>query len=243
LALRSLLVWISCGLLTGANMASYRLNIARVRGCPAPAELAAALEEFSLPEGEEFGILNHSATDRAVFGTVVRTVQQAVQRLDAEAREVTAAAVEKVQVYPFGIHPAAETLELYAGSFSGIEQMGTFLAGCLGLSTVVEGIELDIASAVDRLLEWTERFQLRSIRVAEYAHNSYMSGPYAPKFLDSESGREFLAEYAEFVTSASVRFSMQMGRANVKLNGKACFGFSCHEDDRPAVQALLRRLV
>ena len=224
-------------------MASYKLNIARIRGCPPAGTLAKALEAYGLPEDDEFGVLNHSATEQAAFGTVVRKVQQAVQRLDVEAREVTAAAVEKVNVYPFGIHPSTETLEVYAGSASSVEQMGIFLSGHLELPTVVEGIELDIPGALEKLANQTERFQLRAIRVNDYAHNSYMAGPYAPKFLDSEHGKDFLAEYAEFVVSADVRFAGQMGRVNVKLTPKASFSFSCHEEDRPAVQSILRRLV
>ena len=224
-------------------MASYKLNIATVRGCPAPEALAEALEAYGLPEDDEFGVLNHSATPQAVFGTVVRKVQQAVQRLDREAREVTAAPVEKVQVYPFGIHPRRKVLELYAGSATALEQMGVFLGSCLALPTVVEPIELDIASSVARLGERTERFQLRSVRVSEYAHNSFMSGPYAPKFLDSEHGKDFLEEYAQFVVAANVRFRLQMGYANVRLAAKACFGYSCHEEDRPGVQSILRQLL
>jgi len=224
-------------------MATYKLNIARIRRCPPPERLAEALEAFGLPEDDEYGVLNHSATPRAVFGTVVRKVEQAVQRLDAEAREVTAAAVEKVQVYPFGIRPDAEVLELYAGGVSSIEKMGEFLSGSLGLPTAVEVIEVDVPAALAKLTKLTERLQLQSVRVADYAHNSYMAGPYAPKFLDSEHGREFLEEYAESVTAASVRFACPMGRTRVKLSPKACFSFSCHEDDRPVVLSILRKLV
>ena len=224
-------------------MATYRLNIARIRNCPPPDTLDEALEAFALPEDEEFGVLNHSATKQAVFGSVVRKVQQAVQRLDVKAREVTAAAIEKVQVYPFAAYPPAELLEVYAGSSGAIDQMATFFSRCLALPTLVEPIELDIPSAVDRLARRTERFQLRSVRVSEYAHDSYMSGLYAPKFLDSGHGRDFLTEYAEFVTAASVRFAAQTGRANVKLSARACFSFSCQEEDRPMVLSILRRLI
>ncbi len=224
-------------------MATYKLNIATVRGCPPPEDVAAALEAFGLPEDDEFGVLEHSATAQGAFGTVVRKVQQSVQRLDAEARAVTAAAIEKVQVYPFGIYPRSGVLEVYAGSATSIEQIGAFLSGGLGLGTLVEALEIDLASALEKLADQTERFQLRSVRVAEYAHNSYMSGPYAPKFLDSEHGREFLEEYGEFVTAAAARFKTPNGRATVRLSPKACFGYSCPEDDRQVVRSILRKLL
>lgn len=224
-------------------MASYKLTIARIQGCPAPAKLAELLEKYGLPEGDEFGVLNYSATSETVFGTVIRRVQQAVQKLDAEAKEVTAAPVEKVVLYPFGVKPSTGRLEIYAGSAAAIEQLGAFLASSLGLSTVVEPLEVDIPSALNNLMKNVQKFQLRALRVSDYAHNSYMTGTYGPKFLDSQHGQEFLEEYAEQVVSASVKFQAQKGRANATLTPNACFAFSCNEDDQPVVQSILRKLV
>jgi hypothetical protein len=224
-------------------MASYRLNVARIQGCPPPAEMEKAMAAFGLPESEEFGVLNHSATDAAAFGTVVRKTRQAVQTLDEESGEVTSSAVEKVQVYPFGVRPEGEVLEVYAGSATGLDQLGVFFSSCLALPTVVEPIELDVLSGIEKLSKRTQRFQLRAARVSDYAHNSYMSGAYAPKFLDSEHGMAFLEEYADFVAAAQVRFAGPSGRVNVHLSPKACFRYSCQEDDQPTVQGILRKLL
>lgn len=224
-------------------MATFRLNMARIRGCPAPREVAAAMEEFGLPRDEEFGVLSASATEKSVFGTIVRKTEQAVPRLDARTREVTPQAVERAAAYPFGIRPDVEALEVYAGSSSACEQVGIFLSSCLALPVVVEAIEVDIPSAVDRLGSSTEKFQLVGVRLSEYAHNSYMAGPYAPKFLDSQHGRDFLLEYEAVVTAASVRFAAPGGRAGVHLSTKAGFRFSCAEEDQPFVQSILRKLV
>lgn len=223
-------------------MASYKLNIARIRGCPEPGKLAEAFAQYGLPEDDEFGVLNHSAAGDNVFATVVRKTQQSVQQLDQEAREVTSAPVERVQVYAMAIRPPAEVLELYSGSKAGFEQIGFFLGSCLALPVVVEPIEVDVADALDKLAGLTEKFQLKSIRVGDFAHNSYMAGPYTPKFLDSEHGKDFLEANAETVTAANVRFAGSMGRVNAKITPNACFGFSCHEDDRPVVMSILRKL-
>lgn len=223
-------------------MASFKLNIAKIEGCPPPATLAAALEKYGLPDGEEFGVLNHSATDQAVFGTIIRTSQQAVQRLDPKSKEITSAPVERVIAYPFGVKPSTQRLEIYAGSAPAIEQLAVFFSSCLGLPTVVEAIEMDVVAAIEKLSKTTQKFQLRSIRINDYAHNSYMAGPYAPKFLDSQHGQEFLEEYSEYVTTAGVKFAAPTGRATVTLTPRACFGFSCNEDDQPAVQSILRKL-
>jgi len=223
-------------------MASYQLNLARLRNCPPVAALAKAVAAFGLPKDEEFGVLSHSATDHAVFATLVRKTQAAVTRLDEQTGEVTTAAVEKATVYPLAVKPRAELLETYAGSETGLEQVGVFLASCLQLPVVVEPIELDIPAALDKLARQAPKFQLRSLRVSDYAHNSFMSGLYAPKFLDSQHGMEFLEEYADSAMAASVRFTAQAGRATVTLRPKACFRFSCGEEDLAEVQSLLRKL-
>lgn len=224
-------------------MASFKLNTATIKGCPASAKLADLMAKFGLPDNEEFGVLETSVTSEALFGRIVRRSQQHVQKLDAETKELTSETVEKVTVYPFGVRPAAEVLEIYAGSAAGIEQVGAFFSSCLGLSTVVEELQLDLTATIEKLMKNTPKFQLKSIRVSDYSHNAYMTGPYTPKFLDSQHAQDFLTEYAEAVTSASVKFAAKTGRANVTLTPNACFGYSCNEDDQPEVQAILRKIV
>ena len=224
-------------------MASFKLNIARVRQCPAPEALGAAMEEFGLPDGEPFGVLNHSQTSAACFATIARRTQQTVQTLDAESQEVTSAMVEKVTIYPIAIFPRLGTLEIYAGTASGIEQIAGFLGSSLALPTIVDPVEMDIPSAIDKLGGMCERFRLEGVCVRDYAHNSYMAGPYAPKFLDGQHGMDFLNEHVDDVVSARVAFFSQTGKVSVTLSPNASFGFACNEDDETDVQTILRKLV
>lgn len=224
-------------------MASYKLNIARIRSCPPAAELAEAIEGFGLPASEEFGVLNCSSGPSTVYGAIVRKTQQTLQRLNVEAGEVTAVAVEQAVIYPFGVNPSREVLETYAGPAGGIEQVAAFFSSHLALPTIVEPIEIDILSAIGKLASRTEKFQLRAARISDYAHDSYMNGTYAPKFLDTAHGKDFLDEYADYIKAASVRFAGPSGRINVTLAPTACFSFSCNEDDQPTAQAVLRKLI
>jgi hypothetical protein len=200
------------------------------------------MEAFGLPEDQEFGVLNHSGSDSGVFATIIRRTRTAVPSLAAGSREVASVPVERVSVYPVGIRPSQEVLETYAGPAGGIEQVAAFLAGSLALPVVVENIELDIPAAVEKLAKLVQKCNLRSVRVKDYAHNSYMAGPYAPKFLDPEHGKDFLDEYAQEIVGAGVSFAAPSGRATVTLTPKACFTFSCHDDDRTVVQSILRKL-
>src|SRR5690242_13616059 len=117
-------------------MASFRLNIARIQGCPPPKQVLGAMEKFGLPPSEEFGVLSQQGTDSTIFGTIIRKTQHAVQRLDPESRELTSSPVEKVTLYSFGIKPSIERLEVYSGSAAAIEQVGTFLSSCLAMPTL-----------------------------------------------------------------------------------------------------------
>jgi len=224
-------------------MASFKMNIARIKGCPSPKKVGELMGKFGLPPTEEYGVLNHQATDTTIFATIIRKTQQTVQRLNPETNELTSDVVERVTVYPFGIKPDTEQLEVYAGSAAAIEQVGAFLSNCLALPVVVEAIEIEVPDALEKLAKHTKNLQLRSLRVSEYAHNSFMIGPYTPKFLDSEHGKEFLDQYADFITTASVRFAGSKGKVTASLSKKACFGFSCHEDDVSVVKSILRKLV
>lgn len=224
-------------------MATFRLNIARLDNCPPPADVAAAMEDFGLRDDEPFGVLHCTATEKAVLGTVVHRTAQDVQQLDEETGEVTSRSVNKVNVYPLGIFPAAGRIETYGGPASGLDRIAEFLASGLALPTVLTEIELDVVDAIDKLFRSTNKFQLKSIRISEYAHSSYVCGPYAPKFLDTEHGRDFLTEYADFVTAAGCRFQGEHGRVTVNLKPKANYGYSLsNEDDNPAVQSILRKL-
>ncbi len=226
-------------------MASFKLNVARIQGCPPPEALVEAMETYGLPEDEDFGVLNCHASGPGAFARIVRRTTQAVPKLDAEAQELTAAPVEKAVIYPIGVHPSNEILEAYEGPASAVDQLGQFFGANLALPTVVEAIEIDVLGAVQKLMamDTVAKFQIKSCRISDYAHNSFMMGPYAPKFLDSANGLEFMEQYAEALSSAQVRFQGPTGRVNVTISTTASFRYSCQEDDQSVVQSILRKLI
>ena len=214
-----------------------------IENCPAPREIAEMMDEFGLPDTEEFGVLNSSASDAAVYATLIRKTNQAIKKLDKENQDLATTAVERVSVLPIGIFPQRNTLEIYEGSAASIDQVTAFLTSCLALPVVINPIDKDLITCVEKLRD-LPRFQLKSIRISEHAHNSYMIGPYTPKFLDTESGLEFLEQNAEFATTASVKFQAQAGRATINIKPKMCFTYSIsNEDDKPFIQNILRKLL
>ena len=224
-------------------MPTHQINFAQCRGLPAPKEIVAAMEEFGLAETEEVGVLHADVASGAAFGTLVRRTNVAVQKLNNKTREVFTENVERVTLIPFGLYPAGERMEVYAGSGSAIQELAAFLTSGLAMAVVTDEIELDMESAVEKLIKETKKFQLRAIRISDFAANSYMIGPYAPKFMDTEHGQKFLGENAEAVKNVQVRFAGPTGRASAKLTPEAAFGYSCPEDDQPIIQEILRKLV
>ena len=224
-------------------MSSYKINFATCKGLGAPADMVAAMDEFGLAETEEVGVLHADAAGEAAFGTLIRRTNLAVQRIDADTHEVLTENVERVTLYPFGAFTKAERLEVYAGTTSGLQQVGDFIGSGLAMAVVTDPIELDLLTSVDRLMKNTAKFQLRAVRASDYAASSYMIGTYAPKFMDTDHGLQFMEQYAEGLKSVQVRFAGPSGRVTATLTPHACFGYSCQEDDQPEVQQILRKLV
>jgi len=224
-------------------VASYKLNIASCRGLPAADEIVRGLEEFGLAEGEPYGVLDASQGSGAAFGTLIRRTNMPVKRIEPKTRQVLTEAVERVALVGFGAFPAAERLEAYAGSASALKDVDALLTTGLALAVVTDPIELDVLSCVEKLMKNTQRFQLRSVRVTDYAANSYMIGAYVPKFMDTDHGLQFLEDYAEALKSAQVRFAGPTARVNLTITPNACFSYSCSEDDQPAVQEIVRKLL
>lgn len=223
-------------------MASYRLTLATIKGAPGTKTIGELLMSFGMPEKEEFGVLSHDASDVHLTASIVRKTLVTVAKIDPATKEVVSERIEKATVIPFAIWPSQCRLEIYAGARKNIEEIGIFLSSCLGLAVVVESRELDVASAVEKLSKQS-RFQLKSVKVSDFAKDSYMIGPYGPKFQDTEHGTGFLAEYAAAVTAATVKFQAPHGPATVTIRPNACLSFSCNEEDPQAVKNILRELV
>lgn len=224
-------------------MASYKINFGRVRGCPDAKTLAERMAAFGMPATEEFGVLNQSATSTTCFATLIRKTQVAVKTLDASTGDVVTSCLEKITMIPMAITPAIERLDVYSGTGSAIEQVGIFLSSGLALKTVTEKRELDVMEAVEHLAGEKSKFQLRTVKVTDFAANAYMTGGYGPKFIDTQHGLDFLKEYQAGIVSATVRYQGPTGRVTLTLRPDACIGYSCTEDDQTAVQVTIRGLV
>lgn len=226
-------------------MASYKLNIARVRGLPTASELTELLAAYGIRPEEEFGIQPDSvAGGEQVVSAVLlnRTARDLVSEDPATGRG-SLKRVESLAIYKFRLWPGREQLEVCSGGAKSLELLGLFLSGSLALPTVTECHELDLIELVDLLGGSMQRFSIKTARVTDYAHNSYMIGPYAPKFSSLEHGMGFIREHEAALASVTVRFVIQSSRVTLTLTPKACFGFSCHEDVVSQVIVLLRGLV
>ena len=224
-------------------MASFKINFATCKGLGEPKEIVSAMEEFGLAEGEPIGVLHATESPAAAFGTLVRRTDLAVQTIDPKTHEVLTETVERATLLPFGAFSKAGRLEVYTGGVSALQDVGEFLAGALGMAVVTDPIELDLQSAVERMMKSVSKFQLRAVRVTDYAASSYMIGPYAPKFMDTDHGLKFMQEYAEVLKTVELRFSGPSARVSTTLRPNGCFNYSCQDDDQPKVQQILRKLI
>jgi hypothetical protein len=149
--------------------------------------------------------------------------------------------VEHTELVEFALWPADERLEVY-GTISQFERVAEFIQFGLQAGTQSSVLVGDLNTMVDRALEMLDRAALLSARVTELARTSYMIGPYAPKFLDTDHGREFLAEYAESASTAVIRFAGPSKRACLTLSGAGAVSFTCDADDVDEVTEQVRAL-
>ncbi len=222
-------------------MASFKLNIGMVRGCPTSSELATKLKMIP-DEDERFTILDLNYTDTALKCRLVRFSNQVVTSWDGEKREVEEVVIRKAEVLPLLILPPKGIVEVQAGSIRSLEQVDVLLSQELGLAVTVEPIEFDVIDLIRKVREQVQGFQLLAAAVDLFSANSYTLGVYRPKFEDTENGLEFLEQYAEAIKTARVRFAGKTGKVTVTLSPHSAFAFSCREDDYDPVSALLRRV-
>lgn len=222
-------------------MATFKLNMARIKGAPKAAHLVEVIRDFGKPERDAYAVMDCDMNEAGtvVTGHLARKSTKFFSRLDDKSGEIVPCEMESVKVYPFIIKPDREILQTLAGTAGSIKDMAAFLSGGLGLSTVVEDIEVDILAVIDELAKQTNKFSIKKAKASDYAANSYIMGTYTPGFMDSEHGKDFMEQHAEALTAATVRFQCGHGRVTVQLRPTACFSFSCHEDDAGAIRKLL----
>ena len=172
-------------------VASYKLNIGMVRGCPEEAELATKME--MLPDADErFAVLDLNHTSTALKCRLVRFTNQVVKGWNDRDREVEEVVVRKAEALPLLILPPKGIVEVQAGSIRSLEQVDVLLSQELGLAVTVEPIAFDVIDLIRKVREEVQAFQLLSAAVDLFSANSYTLGVYRPKFEDTENGLEFL---------------------------------------------------
>jgi hypothetical protein len=236
-------------------MSSYQIHLARLTGTDDAAALTAAVKEYEQtqkpPFVEQFAVLGVSGGKSAVrIAAAYCTGKEinVVTKLPGARKgpETVSLDLERVNVaIPFEmlINAKAGRLQTFGPGPKSLEMANEFLVGALAWPALTSEIEIEAQASLDTMIsQKVERLQLVSVSIGDYSHNSYMVGGYNPKFLDSQHGLDFSAEYAESINSMSVKFAGPTGKVTMKLTNKASFTFSCHEDDYDYVAAICRRL-
>ena len=236
-------------------MPSFQLHIARITPDMKPADIAKAVDHYadgqSRDPGREFTVLNCHAYPQSglVQISLARQVGCQIQSIAAldkkkpDAFELVTRDVLRVTPLDMAINTKLGLLETYGGGTGSIENASMFLAGALALAVLAEAQKIDVIKAIDWLTANVERLQVRRSDISDYSHNSYMIGPYAPKFLDSQHGLDFTQEYIAGVKKVAVRFSGPAGHIGLNLTAAASFtGTVKDEDDLPHAQSICRKI-
>jgi hypothetical protein len=218
----------------------YKINFATVKGLPSLDELDKMIVDYGMPEDSVFGVLGGVRSDSSLGTNIVRKTTKRVSTIDPATKEMTDKDVEKAELIAF--RTTSEQLEVYTGGKVAIEQVGVFLSSCLGLATVVEMIELDLLAIVKHL-ESQKSFKIKRVSVSDFPADSYTIGAYGPAFSDPVVAQDFLTKYEGVAKSVIVTWRGPTGKVSVTLRPNGCISYSCKEDDKAAMVAVLRGLV
>ena len=232
-------------------MPSFQMHIASIAGCD-PDELVDRLKQFIEGQGDsarEFVVLKYHRRkgSHAVRIDLARRIQCELQTIAAGPGgklSLTATPAARAVASTVLINTKAERIETYGpGSQSLDHAADGFLINELGLPVLWERMKVDLSAAIDKLAAEVERLRIVNTGVGDYSHNSYMIGPYTPKFLDSQHGIDFLQEYIEGVKTVRVKFAGPAGPVGLSVKPVSSFSGSIRdEDDLAYVQSICRKL-
>lgn len=220
---------------------SYQINVADCKGLPPADDVLALMQEYGAPEQDEYRILYATQVEADVYARVARMQRRSVTILndDNEFEEIPLELARQIELHLV----AGDLLFTTTGGHASLAEAGILLGSCLGLATVVEPWTIDLQTVAEHMLTDLARCQLCTVNVGEYSHNSYMTGPYRPRFLDSHHGREFLEEYGDAAKDVRIRWRGDCGRASATIRPNGCVTYSCHEDDQSNIERRLLGLL
>lgn len=218
---------------------SYQINLADVRGYPQADELARLMRQYGAPEREEYRVVDVRNDCSTVWATIARMHTRNVTILSDDSGEFEETSIQLAKRLDLRASTITDTLVTSCGGRSSLDEAAVFLGSCLALPTVVEPWILDVQAVVETMLDTLPRCQLRTVNVGEYCHNSYMAGPYRPRFLDSSHGREFVEAYGEAVKEARLRWAGEAGWVSATIRPNGSITYTCGEEEANAVDRRL----
>lgn len=225
-------------------MGAYRLNLATCQGLLPAAALAARLEMLK-PKADddyEFAVLEVRAAESIVQADILVRSWRKVQQWDPDKKAMTEHEVRVEKVLPAMLWPEKELMATVSGGVRTLETVYVLLATELALPVVYSVVELDLLQAVQSLQKTQTRFQLKAVKHSEFASDSYTSGPFAPRFLDTVHGLEFVEEYQPAIQAVTCTFAGPSRRVRIVMRDQVGFSYSCHDDDADAVKKVLMDL-
>lgn len=226
-------------------MPSYKLNIGRITGIAGGLtadQVAESIASWPNSPDEVYFRRACIVNGTVVTGNLTVLDQKTATVLKRETGDLDTKVIERADDIPYRIYPTALRVETYAGSLRGLLDLNNFLVGC-GVTLNIENIELELAKVLETLEALAlPAFRVKSVKVSDFAANSYVMGTYGPKFTDTVHGHEFVEKYGVALVGLAVAWRGNTGKVGLSLVPRSCFTFSCHEDDRESVLAVLREL-
>ena len=228
-------------------MPSYQIHYATVAGLPDASMIVDAVKLYGEKQAVaagEFVVLDVAGSKTAarialayVAAKKINVVRPSDGEMGMEVDQVNIA-------IPFELRLCTKTeqLKTYGPGVWSIEHSGVFLSGAMAFPTLISEIELKVEKSLEILREKVDRLTIVGAEVSDYSHDRYMLGKYAPKFLDTDHGLDFVGEYVDSLKAITVQWPGASGKVRMKLTSAASFSFTAHEDDFQQVEAICTHL-
>ena len=235
-------------------MPSYQIHYATVAGLPDASMIVDAVKLYGEKQAVaagEFVVLDVAGSKTAARIALAYVAAKKINGVrpgcgcDGGHEKELGMDIEQVNVaIPFDLRLCTKNdqLKTYGPGVWSIEHSGVFLSGAMAFPTLISEIELKVEKSLEILCQKVDRLTIVGAEVSDYSHDRYMLGKYAPKFLDTDHGLDFVGEYVDSLKAITVQWPGASGKVRMKLTSAASFSFTAHEDDFQQVEAICTHL-
>ena len=231
-----------------------KLNIAVLRKCPKPAELAAKLREYGNDTGKMMGVIDVTEVEKRVNVSMVIRSKVAVKTIGDNGQEQSTTH-DKSELIKFMVHVVNNGnklgfLEVYNGGREIVKTIATFLAGDLTTDIVMDPINIDSFIALHQRLasKVGDGAAIVGATFKKYSPTEDVVGTVSSKFTSTADAIQFIEstvsddENSPKIQSVKMAYKIGKPKVTISITPDSMHSFSCKPELADFVRDAIREL-